>query len=65
VQREVDLAAREQSRLGEAGIGHHVADIGETFCPQQPLRDVLRRDAEATALRQPDGGRFRRCFLGK
>ena len=50
VQREVDLAAGDQFRLPGAGVGHHVADVGEAFLLQQLLGDVLGRDADAAAL---------------
>ena len=66
VHAEIDLAARRSSAaFVDARLHAHIADIGEAFGAQQLLGDVLRREADAGSLGDPDRGRFRRPLVGE
>src|SRR5262249_18926302 len=58
MQSEIDLAVRQHLGLADALVGHHIADSGKTFRPQQILGDVLRLNAKTLILRKPDRSRF-------
>jgi len=61
---EVNLAVGERERSRHTGFRCHEADVGKALRPQKLVGDILRCDADAGNLRQPNGCRFGRAFFG-
>jgi hypothetical protein len=62
------LSKRKSTSPSASGLTQrprHVADIGEAFGAQQIVGDVARRKADARVPGEPDGGDFRRAFIGE
>ena len=59
IEPEIRLVLRDQCCRGCLLTHWYVTEVGETLATQQPLGDVLRRDAAATREIREAGGR---CF---
>jgi hypothetical protein len=64
VQTEVNLAAGDGRVLDGRGQ-LDITDVGEALCGQQLLGEVLRRNADARDLGEPDRGGLGRGFVGE
>jgi hypothetical protein len=65
VDREVQLAAREQQDAWRPAADVDEADFREPLGAQQVVRHVAGRDADAGDLRQADRGRLRRALISQ
>jgi hypothetical protein len=62
---EIDFAARDSLRMGNAATRLHVVDVGEAFHTQQLLSHILRGNADAGTLTNADRGGLRRPLVGE